>query len=219
MRPRRSLDHRISSPWRSHGRCTASEAPSAGMLFCPLLMGLPLSSSGSLALSRGAVHSSEPKVSVAENSRECRAARGWGSGAGGSGCRSPGTWRERPARATVAGHFPFPMCCCSFLLFTSVLSAAAKLLCSYSGFSSPRVEWKFAQGDITSLVCYNNKITGELFSFLSDGPGYGGMMGLDSRGELRPGARVPRTSRGLSCHHRRLLSALRLIQPVLPLSW
>uniref|UniRef100_A0A8C7A4R4 Junctional adhesion molecule A n=1 Tax=Neovison vison TaxID=452646 RepID=A0A8C7A4R4_NEOVI len=59
---------------------------------------------GSLALSRGAVHSSEPKVSVAENS-------------------------------------------------------PAKLLCSYSGFSSPRVEWKFAQGDITSLVCYNNKIT------------------------------------------------------------
>lgn len=35
----------------------------------------------------------------------------------------------------------------------------AKLSCSYSGFSSPRVEWKFAQGDTTSLVCYNNKIT------------------------------------------------------------
>ncbi|XP_045694640.1 junctional adhesion molecule A [Phyllostomus hastatus] len=35
----------------------------------------------------------------------------------------------------------------------------AKLSCSYSGFSAPRVEWKFAQGDITSLVCYNNKIT------------------------------------------------------------
>ncbi|XP_039695859.1 junctional adhesion molecule A [Pteropus medius] len=35
----------------------------------------------------------------------------------------------------------------------------AKLLCSYSGFGSPRVEWKFAQGDTTSLVCYNNKIT------------------------------------------------------------
>uniref|UniRef100_A0A7N5JUK8 Junctional adhesion molecule A n=1 Tax=Ailuropoda melanoleuca TaxID=9646 RepID=A0A7N5JUK8_AILME len=35
----------------------------------------------------------------------------------------------------------------------------AKLSCSYSGFSSPRVEWKFAQGDVTSLVCYNNKIT------------------------------------------------------------
>ncbi|XP_004443714.1 PREDICTED: junctional adhesion molecule A [Ceratotherium simum simum] len=37
---------------------------------------------------------------------------------------------------------------------------SAKLPCSYSGFSSPRVEWKFAQGDTTSLVCYNNKITG-----------------------------------------------------------
>ncbi|XP_016065938.1 PREDICTED: junctional adhesion molecule A [Miniopterus natalensis] len=35
----------------------------------------------------------------------------------------------------------------------------AKLPCTYSDFSSPRVEWKFAQGDITSLVCYNNKIT------------------------------------------------------------
>uniref|UniRef100_A0A8D0IAE7 Junctional adhesion molecule A n=2 Tax=Sus scrofa TaxID=9823 RepID=A0A8D0IAE7_PIG len=35
----------------------------------------------------------------------------------------------------------------------------AKLSCSYSGFSSPRVEWKFTHGDITSLVCYNNKIT------------------------------------------------------------
>ncbi|XP_001503934.1 junctional adhesion molecule A [Equus caballus] len=35
----------------------------------------------------------------------------------------------------------------------------AKLSCTYSGFNSPRVEWKFAQGDTTSLVCYNNKIT------------------------------------------------------------
>ncbi|XP_034865856.1 junctional adhesion molecule A isoform X1 [Mirounga leonina] len=58
----------------------------------------------SLELGRGAVHTSEPEVRVAEN---------------------------KPA----------------------------KLSCSYSGFSSPRVEWKFAQGDITSLVCYNNKIT------------------------------------------------------------
>lgn len=46
------------------------------------------------------------------------------------------------------------------------LSVAAKLSCSYSGFSSPRVEWKFAQGDITSLVCYNNKITGESSTWL-----------------------------------------------------
>ncbi|KAM9242112.1 junctional adhesion molecule A [Dugong dugon] len=35
----------------------------------------------------------------------------------------------------------------------------AMLSCSYSGFSSPRVEWKFAQGDTTSLVCYNSNIT------------------------------------------------------------
>ncbi|XP_006895606.1 PREDICTED: junctional adhesion molecule A [Elephantulus edwardii] len=33
------------------------------------------------------------------------------------------------------------------------------LYCSYSGFSSPRVEWKFVHGDTTSLVCYNSKIT------------------------------------------------------------
>ncbi|XP_012495051.1 PREDICTED: junctional adhesion molecule A [Propithecus coquereli] len=33
------------------------------------------------------------------------------------------------------------------------------LSCSYTGFSSPRVEWKFVRGDTTSLVCYNNKIT------------------------------------------------------------
>ncbi|XP_045154354.1 junctional adhesion molecule A [Echinops telfairi] len=35
----------------------------------------------------------------------------------------------------------------------------ARLTCIYSGFSNPRVEWKFVQGDTTSLVCYNNKIT------------------------------------------------------------
>ncbi|XP_040859308.1 junctional adhesion molecule A [Ochotona curzoniae] len=34
-----------------------------------------------------------------------------------------------------------------------------KLPCTYSGFSNPRVEWKFVQGSTTSLVCYNNKIT------------------------------------------------------------
>ncbi|XP_013377973.1 PREDICTED: junctional adhesion molecule A isoform X1 [Chinchilla lanigera] len=34
-----------------------------------------------------------------------------------------------------------------------------KLDCTYSGFSSPRVEWKFVHGDTTRLVCYNNKIT------------------------------------------------------------
>ncbi|XP_077012757.1 junctional adhesion molecule A [Tamandua tetradactyla] len=35
----------------------------------------------------------------------------------------------------------------------------AKLSCSYSGFVSPRVEWKFAQGNTASLVSFNNKIT------------------------------------------------------------
>ncbi|XP_078011153.1 junctional adhesion molecule A isoform X2 [Phascolarctos cinereus] len=35
----------------------------------------------------------------------------------------------------------------------------ATLSCSYAGFSSPRVEWKFVQGSTTSLVCYDSKIT------------------------------------------------------------
>lgn len=39
---------------------------------------------------------------------------------------------------------------------------AVTLTCSYSGYTSPRVEWKFTHGDITSLVCFNGKITGEL---------------------------------------------------------
>lgn len=34
-----------------------------------------------------------------------------------------------------------------------------KLDCTYSGFTSPRVEWKFVHGDTTRLVCYSNKIT------------------------------------------------------------
>ncbi|XP_074044222.1 junctional adhesion molecule A [Macrotis lagotis] len=33
------------------------------------------------------------------------------------------------------------------------------LPCHYSGFSVPRVEWKFVRGSTTSLVCYDNKIT------------------------------------------------------------
>ncbi|XP_048212869.1 junctional adhesion molecule A [Perognathus longimembris pacificus] len=36
---------------------------------------------------------------------------------------------------------------------------SVKLSCSYSGFSNPRVEWKFVQGDTTRLICYNSKIT------------------------------------------------------------
>lgn len=58
-----------------------------------------------------------------------------------------GEGREQAARDTWRVH-PRPL-------------AAVKLSCSYSGFVSPRVEWKFAQGDTTSLVCYNNKITGQ----------------------------------------------------------
>ena len=57
---------------------------------------------------------------------------------------------------------------CSFLQLTWILPAAAKLSCSYSGFSSPRVEWKFTHGDIRGLVCYNNKITGESLHLLAD---------------------------------------------------
>lgn len=83
-----------------------------------------------------------------------------GGGRGGwEQVQAPGDCIQR--RLKLGTDFPFPVCCCSFLPLTFVSSAAAKLSCSYSGFSSPRVEWKFAQGDITSLVCYNNKITGE----------------------------------------------------------
>ncbi|OWK04519.1 F11R [Cervus elaphus hippelaphus] len=52
------------------------------------------------------------------------------------------------------------------------LETTAKLSCSYSGFSSPRVEWKFTHGDIRGLVCYNNKITASYenrVSFLNGG--------------------------------------------------
>nr|XP_048307944.1 junctional adhesion molecule A [Myodes glareolus] len=38
-------------------------------------------------------------------------------------------------------------------------NSPATLSCTYSGFSSPRVEWKFVQGDTTTLVCYNSQIT------------------------------------------------------------
>lgn len=38
-------------------------------------------------------------------------------------------------------------------------NSPATLTCSYTGYSSPRVEWKFTRGDVTSLVCYNGKIT------------------------------------------------------------
>ena len=58
----------LEQPWEGPGlRC-----PVSGMLFCPLLMGLPLSS-GCLALGRGAVYTLEPEVRVAENKRECGA--------------------------------------------------------------------------------------------------------------------------------------------------
>lgn len=80
------------------------------------------------------MYTSEPEVRVAENKRE------WG-GAVGEG-------REQ-VRPRAPGERSPPHL------------AAVKLSCSYSGFVSPRVEWKFAQGDTTSLVCYNNKITGE----------------------------------------------------------
>ncbi|ELV13274.1 Junctional adhesion molecule A [Tupaia chinensis] len=49
--------------------------------------------------------------------------------------------------------------CLFTLVLALILSAAATLSCSYSGFSSPRVEWKFAHGGDSQLVCFNNKIT------------------------------------------------------------
>ncbi|XP_043820600.1 junctional adhesion molecule A [Dromiciops gliroides] len=59
--------------------------------------------------------------------------------------------------------------CCTTLGSGSVYSSEkevkvdehqpATLTCYYTGFSSPRVEWKFVQGSTTSLVCYDSKIT------------------------------------------------------------
>lgn len=130
---------------------------------CPLLMDLPLFFSGSLALGRGAVQTYEPVVRVPENNRELGGAVGDGGG-----------WGEREAsRGRPLGNIQPTWCfgsiyCCSFLQLTWILPAAAKLSCSYSGFSSPRVEWKFTHGDIRGLVCYNNKITGESLHLLAD---------------------------------------------------
>lgn len=106
------------------------------------------------------------------------------AGVGGKGGEQVQTPGEHPAQTVVWGHFPsFSIYCCFFLPLTLILSVAAKLSCSYSGFSSPRVEWKFAHGDITSLVCYNNKITGESLHLLADCLGCRGLtLGLKSPG-------------------------------------
>ncbi|KAM9688633.1 junctional adhesion molecule A isoform 1-T1 [Trichechus inunguis] len=65
--------------------------------------------------------------------------------------------------ATATGTGPLVLSKGSVYTSESVVKVAenepATLSCSYSGFSSPRVEWKFVQGDTTSLVCYNSKIT------------------------------------------------------------
>lgn len=97
--------------------------------------------SGSLVQGKGSVYTSQPDVQVAENNCEwARAMRssGWGLG----GCT---LWFGA-----------------AFFSLILVLSVAVKLSCTYSGFSSPRVEWKFVQGDTTTLVCYNSQITGKL---------------------------------------------------------
>ncbi|XP_004613813.1 junctional adhesion molecule A [Sorex araneus] len=38
-------------------------------------------------------------------------------------------------------------------------NSPATLSCSYTGYASPRVEWKYTHGDVTGLVYYNGKIT------------------------------------------------------------
>lgn len=92
------------------------------------------------------MYTSQPDVQVAENSREWgRAMRSSGWGLGGHSL-----W--------FGAAF--------FLSLILVLSVAVKLSCTYSGFSSPRVEWKFVQGDTTTLVCYNSQITGNLSHLL-----------------------------------------------------
>ena len=188
-------------------------------------MDLPLFFSGFLALGRGAVQTYEPVVKVPENRREL-------GGAGGDG----GGWGEREvSRGRALGNIEATWCfgsiyCCSFLPLTWILSAAAKLSCSYSGFSSPRVEWKFTHGDIRGLVCYNNKITGESLHLLADCLLVDGLvvLGFQGRGPpwgsslqglpiaLAGGGREPLC---LGYYRHQLLSALQLSLPLHPLSW
>ncbi|XP_074165358.1 junctional adhesion molecule A isoform X1 [Sminthopsis crassicaudata] len=76
---------------------------------------------------------------------------------------------KRPGQRHLLLLFTAATLCCPALGGGSVYTSEkevkvdenqpATLSCYYSGFSSPRVEWKFVQGSTTSLVCYDNKIT------------------------------------------------------------
>lgn len=183
---RRETQGEPGSPESLHlGEATgrASGAPSAGPLWCLPPDGPPLSSSGSLALGRGAVYTSEPDVRVPEDKRESWAAVQGGGAEGGKQVRLGPGGRAAQSRRRSLGPFSSSVCRRSFVPLTFALPTAAKLSCSYSGFSNPRVEWKFAHGDITSLVCYKNKITGELPHLLPGGLGCGGVDGAGPPGE------------------------------------
>lgn len=108
------------------------------------------------------MYTSQPDVQVAEDNCE------WGGAVEGSRVGVGRTW-------LVVGGSPF-------LSLMSALSAAVKLSCTYSGFSSPRVEWKFVQGDTTTLVCYNSQITGKLIVPVAKIAELLALPGLDSRG-------------------------------------
>uniref|UniRef100_A0A7N4PGW5 Junctional adhesion molecule A n=1 Tax=Sarcophilus harrisii TaxID=9305 RepID=A0A7N4PGW5_SARHA len=76
---------------------------------------------------------------------------------------------KRPGQRHLLLLFTAATLCCPALGGGSVYTSEkevkvdenqpATLSCYYSGFSSPRVEWKFVQGSTTSLVCYDSKIT------------------------------------------------------------
>lgn len=126
----------------------------------------------------------EPEVRVAENKREL-------GGVGGEG-RPLGPWERPPVTHARYSRPLHP-------------AAAAKLSCSYSGFSSPRVEWKFAQGDTTSLVCYNNKITGDT---LHPCPACPGCAGTDPPGFPLQRAVAPRVGGAADCSFSQRSSSL-----------
>ncbi|XP_036624851.1 junctional adhesion molecule A isoform X2 [Trichosurus vulpecula] len=76
---------------------------------------------------------------------------------------------ERAGQRHLLLFFTAATLCCSALGGVSVYTSQAQvkvdenqpatLPCSYMGFSSPRVEWKFVRGSTTTLVCYDSKIT------------------------------------------------------------
>lgn len=183
---RRETQEEPGSPESLHlGEATgrASGAPSAGPPWCPLLMAHPSPPQAPWRWAGAQCILLSPMSEfLRTNVSRGRLCRGGGAEGGEQVRLGPGG-RAAQSRPCSLGPFSFSICRRSFIRLTFALPTAAKLSCSYSGFSNPRVEWKFAHGDITSLVCYKNKITGELPQLLPGGLGCGGVDGAGPPGE------------------------------------